>query len=259
MPLALLTLLLFASASQPQWQSLKPGVEYGVLTIVDKPSHGDGRLHIVRIDPAKAKLVMRAATADGRRSQTAAKWADSMGFAAVINAGMYETDMFTHTGRLRIGRHVNNSAWVKKYKSLFILDTKHGAKILDASRPSSDTTKATAVAQNLRLIAGPGRNVWAKGPKKWSEAALAMDRSGRILMLFCRTPLSMWRFNQILLGANLGITHAQHLEGGPEASLTIRSPKLNLDLGGSYETGFNENDRARGQWVLPNVIAVKAD
>ena len=54
----------------------------------------------------------------------------------------------------------------------------------------------------------------------------------------------------------LGITNAMHVEGGPEASLSIHVGGVNLDLNGSYETGFNENDAERHQWPIPNVLGV---
>jgi hypothetical protein len=47
-----------------------------------------------------------------------------------------------------------------------------------------------------------------------------------------------------------------HLEGGPEASLSIHVPGLDLDLCGSYETGFLEDESNKEQWPLPNVIGV---
>ena len=31
---------------------------------------------------------------------------------------------------------------------------------------------------------------------------------------------------------------------------------VDLDLNGSYETGFNENDGERAQWPIPNLLAV---
>jgi hypothetical protein len=47
-----------------------------------------------------------------------------------------------------------------------------------------------------------------------------------------------------------------HAEGGPEASLSIRAGDKKIDLCGSYETGFNENDLNGRQWPIPNVIGV---
>ena len=210
----------------------------------------------MRIEPQKVRLAVRAASALDGRNRTAGQWADDFKDTAVINAGMYDTDFSTHTGYLRVNKHINSRAWTRKYKSVFTIGPGRAAVIKDALTRPKNLAQHSAVAQNLRLIAGPGKNVWAKNQQKWSEAALAMDRNGRILFLFSRTPYSMRRLNQILLASHLQITHAQHLEGGPEASLSIRSKNLNLDLSGSYETGFNENDNNREQWPLPNVIAV---
>jgi len=61
----------------------------------------------------------------------------------------------------------------------------------------------------------------------------------------------------LLLNLPLGIESAMHLEGGPEASLSIHFAGLVLDLCGSYETGFMENESNVVQWPLPNVLGVR--
>ena len=256
---ALLLLSVIAAPEAPPsepWQPLHPGVEYRVMPFVDTPSHGDGRLHVVRIDRSRARLVVRAATALDGKNRTAGEWADEFKDIAVINAGMYETDYATHTGYLRVGSHLNNRRWVKAYKSVFVIRADGTAGILDADALHQLASSHRTVVQNLRLIASPGRNVWSRTNQRWSESAIAMDREGRILFLFTRTPLSMWRFNRLLLKSSLRIRRAHHVEGGPEASLSVRSKNINFDFSGSYETGFNTNDDNKEQWVLPNVIAV---
>jgi hypothetical protein len=112
------------------------------------------------------------------------------------------------------------------------------------------------VVQNLRLISPPGTGVWAKSETRWSEAAMALDASGRLLFLFCRAPYSMWEFNHLVLSVPLGIVAGMHLEGGPEASLSVHAGGLDLDLCGSFETGFVSDDSNRRQWPIPNVIGV---
>jgi hypothetical protein len=49
-----------------------------------------------------------------------------------------------------------------------------------------------------------------------------------------------------------------HVEGGPEASLSIRAPAFELHLNGSYATGAAGDDAAATQWPVPNVIGVVA-
>jgi len=116
------------------------------------------------------------------------------------------------------------------------------------------------VSQNLRLMASDdgkrGRGVWSRQAKRWSEAALGVDAQGRLLLIFTRAPFSMWELNRFLQRLPLGIVRAMHLEGGPEASLSLHGPGLQRDLCGSYETGFRLDDTNVEQWPLPNVLGV---
>jgi hypothetical protein len=47
-----------------------------------------------------------------------------------------------------------------------------------------------------------------------------------------------------------------HVEGGPEASLSIHGGGVDLDYFGSYETGFVVDDSNDHAWPIPNVIGV---
>ena len=57
------------------------------------------------------------------------------------------------------------------------------------------------------------------------------------------------------LALPLGLSAAMHVEGGPEASLSVHAGGIDLDLNGSFETGFNENESQVRQWPIPNVLA----
>jgi hypothetical protein len=110
--------------------------------------------------------------------------------------------------------------------------------------------------QNLRLVRAPGENVWQPTHRKWSEAALALDKDGRLLLLFSRKPISMDLYAKALLGSDLNVVRAMHLEGGPEASLSLRTKAEQVDFNGSFETGFVENDKVAAQQAIPNVLLV---
>jgi hypothetical protein len=257
----------FALASVPagavNWHGLGAGVEYAAIAIVPKPEIGDGRLHVVRIDPAKATLRPRLAAQLDGRSRTAREWCSGPGIVAAINAGMYGRDGSTHTGYLRTGNRTLSAHWPASYQSILLLGPRQAnlpaATIRDAgagARPAAFDDFDTVI-QNLRLLRGPGVNVWQQSDRRWSEAAIAQDREGRILFLFSGSPFTMHDFNALLLGLPLGIVRAMHGEGGPEASLSVHGPGIDLDLAGSYETGFNENDINLTQWRLPNVLTVE--
>ena len=248
------TLFSVIVAAAPQWRAIQVGVEYAEL----------GGIHVVRIDPARAKVRAGLASETGIAPQTAGEWCRKSRFAVAINAGMFQTDQRSNVGYLRAGNHKNNARW-NSYRSVLAVNPSDGSLPaamwidLEQKKPDAVVDKYDLVVQNLRLIAGNRRNVWSKGDKQWSEAALAIDSRTRLLFLFSRAPHSMRDFNALLLSLPLDITQAMHLEGGPEASLSIHAGGIDLDLAGSFETGFWPDDSNKQQWPIPNVLGVLRD
>lgn len=227
------------------WIALGPGAEYAAF---------DG-IHVVRVDPARVELRFGLATRDGG-ARTAKDWADQQGFVAVINAGMFDPGGRS-TGYLRDGPFVLNKHW-NLYRSALAFRA-GAAEMLDLDVPAEKTRteKFTSVVQNLRLIKSPGEDVWGHAtPRRWSEAAVAQDDKGRLLLLFSRAAYTMSELNRRILALPLGVVRAMHVEGGPEASLSVRGV-LKMDLAGSHETGFQESDEHAPQVAIPNVIGVR--
>lgn len=172
---------------------------------------------------------------------------------------MFQNDERSNVGYLRHGHHLNNARW-NDYQSVLAADASRVTWIdRDAPGASQDLSGYSIVVQNLRLISKRRKNVWAQSPRMWSEAAVATDSRGRLLFLFSRAPYTMHDFNEMLLKLPVDIAGAMHVEGGPEASLSIHVPGFDLDLAGSYETGFLPNDSNHTQWPIPNVIGVVRD
>ncbi|MEW6432977.1 MAG: phosphodiester glycosidase family protein [Myxococcota bacterium] len=260
---ALLLALVVAAPPAERWRSLAPGVEYRTFELEKRPEAGDGRLHVVRVDPALADLDFALASEHGGATRTAGQWADEQGFVAAINAGMYQTDYRKNVGYLRHGEHVNNGRWKSSYQSVLAFGSLDGgapAVMVDRDAPDAGERIAGygSAVQNLRLLKAPGVNVWSPNGRTWSEALVAQDAQGRVLFLFTRTPFEMVELNQRLLALPLGLVRAMHVEGGPEASLSIRADGLKLDLSGSYETGFFTSDGNDHQWRIPNALGVRA-
>ena len=248
---ALAALLLSASPATPvHWRPLQPGVE---LAVIDS-------LYVVRIDPRHAHLQAALASESGA-PHTAGAWCQSAGLSVAINLGMFQTDGRSNVGYLRRAGHTNNGRW-NAYRSVLAVNPKDAARPplvwrdLDQKGNTDDLSGYDLVVQNLRLIAGDRKNVWAASEKRWSEAAIAADSHDRLLFLFSRKPYTMRDFNALILGLPLDVTRAMHVEGGPEASLSIHTKGVNLDLCGSYETGFRADDSNREQWPIPNVLGV---
>lgn len=254
-----------AQAAPPldAWKPLGVGVTYRAfdLDAPDAPDHD--RLHVVRIEPAQVEWRVGLAAESGGPQQTAQAWANGLGVVAAINAGMYQEDHRRNVGYLRHGKHLNNPSWKKAYASAFAFGPRKkglpAATMVDLDAPGATEQLANyqTVIQNLRLIKAPGVGVWKRSGRRWSEAAVALDDQGRVLFLFSRAPFEMEDLARKLLALPLGIVRAMHVEGGPEASLSVHARQLTLDLSGSYETGFFMRDDNAGQWKLPNVIGVR--
>jgi hypothetical protein len=256
----------WAAAINSAWQGLASGMELRFVT-ASKPSVvGDSRIAVLRIDPALWELefagVSRSREALGH---TARQWCEKYRFTAAINAGMFQTDRTKNVGYLRFREHVNNGQ-VNSYQSVAAFDAQNPKKagpfhIFDlddqgVSIPAILKDYKSAV-QNLRLIKRPGTNQWTQQSRKWSEAALGEDSSGRILFIFSRSPFTMHDLNEELLSAGIGLVAAQHLEGGPEAQLYFHVGKAEQEMFGSYESGFRENDSNGKAWEIPNVLGVR--
>jgi hypothetical protein len=253
-----------ARRPQVEWKTLEPGIEYATVTppgLSDLPI--DPRIHLVRIDPRKRRLEAVMAGGDDGKLRAAGAWCRERHLAVAINLGMYEKDERTNTGYARKDRYVNNGHWGTKYRAaLGFAPTKPGAPpvlMADLDKPGDKERLADygTVVQNLRLVRG-GHNMWTKQDRRWSEAAVGVDKQGRVLFIFSRYPHAMKELNDILLALPLDLDTAMHVEGGPEASLSIHAGKVNLDLNGSYETGFVENDGESRQWAIPNVLGVRS-
>jgi hypothetical protein len=265
---ALLLALLAAPAPQPAvtGKMLEPGMELLWLKVKTPIPAGDSRIAVLRIDPAhwQLELVAQSRTGD-KAGKSAREWAHKHGLVAAINAGMYGTDYKTHVGYMESRGHVDTKK-VNDYQSVAAFDPRAGSKeppfrIFDLDEPGVTVPSIRAsygsLIQNLRLVKKPGSNRWGPQKKRWSEAALGEDERGRILFLFCRSPLSMYDLSQELLAAGLGLVALQHLEGGPEAQLFIDAGGERLELFGSYETSFREDDSNARPWPVPNVLGVR--
>jgi len=199
----------------PAWKTLQRGVEYAALGEASKAAGEiDGRMHIVRIDPKTAPLQAVMASAGDRKPRTAADWCRDRKLAVAINLGMYRDDRLTNVGHAHAPGHVNNAHWSEKYKSVLAFGPNRegvpAAAMVDLDTPGAEAGLAAygTVVQNLRLIRAPGRSVWGKQERRWSEAAVAADKSGRILFIFSRRPYAMQELNDKLLALPLGITAA---------------------------------------------------
>jgi uncharacterized protein YigE (DUF2233 family) len=263
---ALLGLPPATRAGEVAWRELRPGLELATLPARATRSDGDAAITVLRIDPKSWELVLAGvADGDGETTRSAREWAQRRQLTAAINAGMFATDYRTHIGYMASASATNNGR-VNAYESVAAFDAVDPARTprfrihdLDAEGVEFADLRRDyrGLVQNLRLIKRPGVNRWSQQPRQWSEAALGEDASGRALFLFARAPFSMHDFNRELLAAGIDLVAAQHLEGGPEAQLYIDAGGTELELLGSFETAFREDDANDVAWPIPNVLGIR--
>lgn len=249
------------------WQTLSPGMDLRHIAVQDGNATSNSHIVVLRIDPRLWEFQAIGNSSTGENSShTAREWCESQKLTAAINAGMFATDGKTHVGFMRFRDHTN-SPKVNAYQSVAAFDLRDKASSaapfrifdLDAPQVSMEAilTNYDSAIQNLRLIKRPGSNQWPQQSRMWSEAALGEDDSGRALFIFSRVPFSMHDLNRELLDAGIGVVAAQHLEGGPEAQLYLHAGQVQLEMFGSYETSFRENDSNGTPWPIPNILGVR--
>ena len=229
-------------------------------------SVGDSRIVILRMHQSQWQLEAVGITQTGESTgHTARGWSQSRNFSAAINAGMFDKDYKTHLGYMGSPSYINNRH-ANAYQSVAAFEPREPQslprfRIFDLDAPGvhfQDILKDyTSVLQNLRLVKRSGLNQWSPQERKWSEAALGEDDAGRILFIYSRSPFSMHDLNEELLGAGIGLVAAQHLEGGPEAQLYVHVGTMEMEMFGSYETSFKENDSNAVAWPVPNILGVR--
>jgi hypothetical protein len=248
------------------WKAVELGMELRFLGAQKEGVQGNSPIAILRIDPALWDLEVLGTSRTGESSgHTARDWCQQHNLTAAINAGMFEADQKTHLGYLRYREHINNSHQ-NNYQSVAAFDPRDSAdgsrfRIFDLDVPGVTLQGIlkdyASLVQNLRLVKRTGQNQWGQQVRRWSEAALGEDRDGRILFIFSRVAFSMHDLNQELLASDIGLVAAQHLEGGPEAQLYVQAGQTKLEMFGSYETSFREDDNNAAAWPVPNILGVR--
>jgi hypothetical protein len=251
-----------AHAAEGPWSTLGTGLELATFPLDPALSPG-AQLHVLRVDLRHWELTVHGLPRGESVGYTAREWARREGLVAAINAGMYQEDYRTHSGYLAADGAVL-SRGVNEYQSAAAFAPVDGADPpfrifdLDVDPLATVLPRYRRVVQNLRLVKRPGENRWTPQQRRWSEAALAEDREGRALFVFCGAPLPLDRFIDALLALPLGVVAAQHLEGGSQAQLFVDAGGRPVEVVGGFEGAFPAPDPNRTARPVPVVLGVRA-
>jgi hypothetical protein len=246
---------------ESHWQNLEPGLDFASFPAYLPAESGDSTIRVLRIDPTRfeLRLLNASATEDGG-PQTPKEWAERHALLAVINASMYQEDGRTSVSLMTTTAHTNHPR-LSKDNAVLAFDRLGedvpAVQIIDRTCQDFDhlRTRYGTLVQSIRMISCRGNNVWSVQSKKWSTAAIGIDREGRVLFIHVQSPYATHDVANMLLALPIDLQNAMYVEGGPQAQLYVRTRDQEIELVGVYDTGIMSGDFGRG-WPLPNVIGV---
>jgi uncharacterized protein YigE (DUF2233 family) len=251
--------VVFCSETSP-WKEADEGLLVAEFESSPKSENGAFSITAIKIDPKNYAFKLLCATENGKEKHTAKEWSEKHQLMVAVNAGMFQEDGLTSVGYMRNFKHVNNARLSKANSILAfnpVQEETPEIQLIDRECQDFNTLrqKYYSFVQSIRMISCEQQNVWAQQNAKWSTLAVGMDTDGNILFLFSRTPHSVHDLIEILLSLPLSLKTAMYLEGGPQASLYLSTPKMTLDRNGVWE-GFEESGPFQFSLPIPNVIGV---
>lgn len=218
-------------------------------------------MDVVRVDLHDHALRILAAAREGQ-ARPATAWADDFGLTAAINLSMFKDDGLPVA--LAVDAHgaldPRDNPPFGGFLAFDPVDP-HDPPAIVAGRscPGFDLDalrkRYRAVVQSYRLLDCDGGAIAWKDAKRYSAAAVGVDRDGALVLIHVRAPFTMKALSAALARPALRLAGAIFVEGGPEASLVVRADRA-LERVGSFETAFLESDENRRFWDLPNVLGV---
>ncbi len=254
--------LIFAGSCSDasQWKTADEGLSFIQFHLPRSFGISAGKVDVVKIDPNVYQLQLLCALQHGHKSRTVKQWCEDFHLTAAINAGMFKTDSMTSVGYMKNFQHTNNDHIVQDYMAVLafnpVYDSLPRVQIIDREFQNFDHLKNdyNSLMQSIRMVNIHGKNVWGRQPQRHPIAALAIDKAGNVLFIFCEQPYGVHDFINFLLERQLSIQNAIYLEGGPPAQFYLKMKGLKIERKGQndfYFTGIHSSKH-----TIPNVIGI---
>jgi hypothetical protein len=246
------------------WQELAPGLYLGEFDPRMRSKICNHKIVILKIDPKFQALRLLSASAHDRKPRTAKNWCNRFALLAAINASMYQNmDLLKSTGYMRNYRYRNNPYINPAYGAFLCFNP------VDPSLPEvqivdrrlqenwrSVINQYNTVVQNYRMISNGKKVGWPQRKEIYGSAAIGMDKDNRVLFILSPSPFSTHDLIHILLSLPIHIKSAMYVEGGPEATLHIRTREKEMTVVGTCEALTQEHEAFKPLQRIPNVIGV---
>lgn len=256
-----------ASSESPSPLVGEPGsgvvIERHVLPARSSTGAGDRTLTMVRVDLERFEFEFFSS---GDRGRSLPQWIRRENLVGGINAGMFMPDGRSVGFMMQDDRVLSNRRPSRFEGAIGLLPRSPSSSAISLGGPGCGPPAQRlrdsyrSVLQTRRVLIDCRGRARAWRTARYSMAAFGQDTEGRAVLVHSRTPYRMGRLSRMLVSMDLGIRGLLYMEGGPEASLLVRRPgrRALVSEQGSWEDGFNPNDRNRAFWDLPNIIGFRA-
>jgi uncharacterized protein YigE (DUF2233 family) len=256
-------LVLIRGVPRPRWKTLRPGLEFAMISGDPWCRRGSSQIALLRIDPAHARLrVHYFGVSPAGRPLDAVEWQRSTGAEAVFNAGQFTPD-WTYLGLLVSGGNVISKRKHATFKAALVAGPQDGgsaARVLDLEHDSLDAARPqwSEVAQSFMLFDRDGRLRVRNSDKVANRTAVGEDRSGRLIVFVTEGAYTIDDFARLVQKSPFQITHAMAMDGGSEAQLCVVAGGFRYTCMGGRTRGATSHDAADVDTPLPAVISVAA-
>lgn len=244
-----------------KWQQLEKGLELSQFKAPIEAKDLNSRLTLLRIDTKRFRLRLLMASHAGDKTRSAKEWAQEFKLVAAINAGLYLKDNKTSAGLMVDGARVNNPR-LNRWGAVLAFNPKNqrdrSIRIVDRRCENFGRLRKrySTFVQSFRMLTCRGGTTFKKSEKRFSIAALAIDRRGRLIFVIAAAPYSTWEFSRILRRLRLGIRRAMYLEGGRDAQLYVRAGGKEVEVLGKCGRFFGCTSGTPTARAVPNVLGV---
>lgn len=255
---------LLCSSSLGQVKENKTSLSPGLVLWEFKQVQGNNLqlfLIILQADQKKYSLQLISAKKEGQ-GRSLEQWAKKFNLVAAINASMFWQDQKTSTGYMKDYNFINNKLINPSYGGFLVFHPKsaryQSVKIVDKVLDQDwqeELERYNTIVQNFRMISHGRASFWEKSEKRYSIAAIGLDRQSQILFILSSVPTTINQLITFLLDLPIPIDSCLFAEGGSRAGLYLRLADKGVCWYGRAKGQFLEVQRILPSQI-PNVIGL---
>jgi uncharacterized protein YigE (DUF2233 family) len=208
------------------WRQIADGLEYSRLNVAQTTAH------VLRVDVKKRRLRVLDARQFGAPRADAKTLAEKTKALVMVNGGFFGEDEKPLGLIISDGKQTNRL--LKRDWGVFFVKNNRAAIAHTRNyKPSSDITQALQVGP--RLVVN-GELVKLK-PQSARRTALGIMKDGRVVLFVSEGELTLKQLAETMRAPEGGLNcpNALHLDGGGSSQMYVNTPKLQLNVEGSWK------------------------